>query len=71
MQVNIKNSVSMTENFSKVAKKVDETVVLKNNISRYAIFDYSKIQEDSMAEDQTVKNSGKKILSKPEAYENW
>lgn len=70
MQVNIKNLVSMTEanqNFSKVAKMVDENgtaVVLKNNVPRYVIIDYSKIQEDSIAEDQSVEDIAKKILSK-------
>lgn len=70
MQVNIKNLVSMTEanqNFSKVAKMVDENgtaVVLKNNVPRYVIIDYSKIQEDSIAEDQAVEDIAKKILSK-------
>lgn len=70
MQVNIKNLVSMTEanqNFSKVAKMVDENgtaVVLKNNVPRYVIIDYSKIQEDSIAEDQAVEDIAKKILRK-------
>lgn len=70
MQVNIKNLVSMTEanqNFSKVAKMVDENgaaVVLKNNVPRYVIIDYNKIQEDSIAEDQAVEDIAKRILSK-------
>ncbi|MBA4700515.1 MAG: type II toxin-antitoxin system Phd/YefM family antitoxin [Ruminococcus sp.] len=70
MQVNIKNLVSMTEanqNFSKVAKMVDENgaaVVLKNNVPRYVIIDYSKIQEDSIADDQAVEDIAKRILSK-------
>lgn len=76
MQVNIKNLVSMTEanqNFSKVAKMVDENgiaIVLKNNVPRYVIIDYSKIQEDSIAEDQAVEDIAKKIISKyAEAFE--
>lgn len=70
MQVNIKNLVSMTEanqNFSKVAKLVDENgtaVILKNNVPRYVIIDYSRLQEDSEAEDQAVEDIAKKILSK-------
>ena len=70
MQVNIKNLVTMTEanqNFSKVAKMVDENgtaVVLKNNVPRYVIIEYSKIQEDSVAEDQAVEDIAKRILSK-------
>lgn len=70
MQVNLKNLVSMTEanqNFSKVAKMVDENgtaVILKNNVPRYVIIDYSKIEEDSTAEDEVVEDVAKKILSK-------
>lgn len=70
MQVNLKNLVSMTEanqNFSKVAKMVDEdgtAVILKNNKPRYVIIDYSKIQEDEIADNQTVEDVSKKILSK-------
>lgn len=70
MQVNINNLVSMTEanqNFSKVAKMVDENgtaVILKNNVPRYVIIDYSKLQEDSLADDQSVEAIAKKILGK-------
>lgn len=70
MQVNLKNLISMTEanqNFSKVAKMVDENgtvVILKNNVPRYVILDYSKIEEDGVTENQTVEELAKKILSK-------
>ena len=70
MQINLKNLVSMTEanqNFSKVAKMVDEdgiAVVLKNNKPRYIIVEYSKIQEDEFADNQTVEEISKKILNK-------
>jgi antitoxin Phd len=70
MQVNLKNLVSMTEanqNFSKVAKLVDENgaaVILKNNAPRYVVLDYSKIQEDESADDQMVEDAAKQILSK-------
>lgn len=70
MQVNLKNLVSMTEanqNFSKVAKMVDEdgaAVVLKNNKPRYVIIDYGKIQEDEIADNQTVEDVSKRILGK-------
>jgi len=69
MQVNLKNLVSMTEanqNFSKVAKMVDENgaaVILKNNVPRYVILDYSKIEEDTVADDQTVEEVSKRILN--------
>ena len=69
MQVDLKNLVSMTEanqNFSKVAKLVDENgaaVILKNNVPRYVVLDYSKLEEGA-AEDQTVDQVSKDILSK-------
>lgn len=70
MQVNIKNLVSMTEanqNFSKVAKMVDENgvaVILKNNMPRYVILEYSKVEEESIADNQTVEAVSAKILNK-------
>ena len=70
MKVDIENLVSMTEanqNFSKVARLVDENgvaVILKNNTPRYVILDYSKIQEEKIADDDDVKNVSEKILSK-------
>ena len=70
MQIKLKSLVSMTDanqNFSKVAKLVDENgaaVILKNNSPRYVILDYSKIEEDSVADDQTVEEVSAKILKK-------
>ena len=70
MQINIKNLVSMTEanqNFSKVAKMVDENgaaVVLKNNSPRYVILDYSKIEDENTADDLTVEEVSAKIFKK-------
>lgn len=70
MQVNLKNLVSMTEanqNFSKVAKLVDENgvaVILKNNAPRYIVIEYSKVQEDVSADDQMVEDVAKQILAK-------
>lgn len=70
MKVDIENLVSMTEanqNFSKVARIVDENgvaVILKNNTPRYVILDYSKIQEEKIAADDDVKNVSERILSK-------
>ena len=70
MKVDIENLVSMTEanqNFSKVARLVDENgvaVILKNNTPRYVILDYSKIQKEKIADDDDVKNVSEKILSK-------
>lgn len=70
MQVNLKSLVSMTEanqNFSKVARLVDENgvaVILKNNAPRYVILDYSRLQEDEIADNQTVEDVSKMILAK-------
>lgn len=70
MQVNLKNLVSMTEanqNFSKVAKLVDENgavVILKNNTPRYIVIEYSKVQENESADDQMVEDVAKQILAK-------
>ncbi len=70
MQVNLKNLVSMTEanqNFSKVAKLVDENgvaVILKNNSPRYIVIEYSKLQENENADDQMVEDVAEQILAK-------
>lgn len=70
MQISLKNLVSMTDanqNFSKVAKMVDENgaaVILKNNCPRYVVLDYSKIDEDRVAEDKTVEEVSANILKK-------
>lgn len=69
MQVDINNLVSMTEanqNFSKVARMVDEkgvAVILKNNAPRYVILDYSQIQNQK-AEDIEVEKAAAVFLAK-------
>ena len=68
MNVSLKNLVSMTEanqNFSKVARMVDENgaaVILKNNAPRYVVIDYSKLQEDEIADNESVEKVSKRIL---------
>lgn len=70
MQVNVKNLVSMTEanqNFSKVAKLVDENgavVVLRNNKPKYVILEYSQIQDERLVDSDTVENVGKEIIAR-------
>ena len=70
MQVNINNLVSISEanqNFSKVARMVDENgaaVILKNNVPRYVLIDYSKFEQDTIAEDVTVEEAANNILIK-------
>lgn len=70
MQVNVKNLVSMTEanqNFSKVAKLVDENgavVVLRNNKPKYVILEYSQIQDERLVDSDTVENVAKEIIAR-------
>ena len=70
MKVDLKNLVSMTEanqNFSKVAKLVDENgsiVILKNNIPRYVLIDCSQAEIKEAAEEQSVEAIARNILDK-------
>lgn len=77
MMINTENLVPISEanqNFSKVARMVDEkgsVILLKNNIPRYVIIEYSKISENStpkmegtLADDETVIAIARKILDK-------
>ena len=69
MKININNLVSISEanqNFSKVARLVDENgaaVILKNNVPRYVLVEYSQLQEETIADDE-VDQIAKKVLSK-------
>ena len=76
MQVNLKSLVSMTEanqNFSKVARLVDEhgtAVILKNNVPRYLVIDFSKAEKDSTVSDEDVLSISKQLIEQNrEAYE--
>lgn len=70
MKIDLNNLVSISEanqNFSKVARLVDErgtAVILKNNKPRYVLIEYSQIQDESMALDSDVEAIAKKVLSK-------
>jgi antitoxin Phd len=70
MKVNISNLVSISEanqNFSKVARMVDENgvaVILKNNVPRYVLVEYSQLQEIKTVGDEEVDKVAKKLLSK-------
>ena len=76
MTVNTKNLISMTEanqNFSKVARLVDENgsaVILKNNVPRYVIMEYSQIEENQSINDEDLIEASKQLMIKnKEAYE--
>lgn len=68
--------VSITEanqNFSKVARLVDEhgtAVILKNNVPRYLVIDFSKADKDVVASNEDVLSISKRLIEKnKESYE--
>lgn len=69
MKININNLVSISEanqNFSKVAKMVDENgtvVILKNNVPRYILLDYSQLEKIETIGDEEIDDVAKKLLS--------
>lgn len=75
MNIDTESLVSITEanqNFSKVARLVEKNgsvVVLKNNVPRYLIIDFSALAEEGEAEDDEVLAASKRFLKKNrEAY---
>lgn len=70
MTVNTKTMVSITEanqNFSKVARLVDENgsaVILKNNVPRYIVMDFSEAEKLQTASDEDVMSVSKKLIEK-------
>jgi len=76
MTIDTKTMVSISDanqNFSKVARLVDEmgsAVILKNNVPRYIVLDFSKADQDSVAADEDVLAISKRIMAQnKEAYE--
>lgn len=76
MKINTNTMVSITEanqNFSKVARLVDEhgtAVILKNNVPRYLVIDFSTAEKDSVASDEDILNISKRLIEQNrEAYE--
>ena len=76
MMINTNALVSITEanqNFSKVARLVDErgsAVILKNNVPRYLIVEFSQAEQLQTAPDEDVMEiSAKLIRRNQEAYE--
>lgn len=76
MMVNTNNLVSITEanrNFSKVARLVDErgsAVILKNNVPRYLIVEFSQAEQLQAAEDEDITDISARLLRRnKEAYE--
>lgn len=76
MTIDTNTMVSITEanqNFSKIARLVDErgsAVILKNNVPRYLVIDFSKADADIVASDEDVLSISKKLIAQnKEAYE--
>ena len=70
MLIDTNSLISITEanqNFSKVAKLVDEigsVVILKNNVPRYLIIDFNKVNEYSEISDESLDEISKKLIEK-------
>ena len=76
MTIDTKPLISISEaiqNFSKVARLVDEcgsAVILKNNVPRYLVIDFSKAEQETTASDEDVLSISKRLMEQSkEAYE--
>ena len=76
MTIDTKTLISISEanqNFSKVARLVDEygsAVILKNNIPRYLVIDFSKAEQETTASEEDVLSISKRLMEQnKEAYD--
>lgn len=76
MKVNTKNLVSITEanqNFSRVARMVDENgsvVILKNNTPRYLLVKFEAAEKEQLADNEDLLSVSKRLIDKnKKAYE--
>ena len=76
MMINTDNMISISEanqNFSKVARLVDQTgqaVILKNNVPRYLVIEFSQAEAEQLADDEDVRSISKRLIEKNrKAYE--
>ena len=76
MTIDTDTMISITEanqNFSRVAKLVDEhgtAVILKNNVPRYLVIDFSKAEKEKTAVTEDVLAISERLLKQNmEAYE--
>lgn len=76
MTVDTNTMISITEanqNFSKVTRMVDEhgtAVILKNNIPRYIVIDFSKADQEKVASTEDVMSISERLIKENmEAYE--
>ena len=75
MTIDTNTKISITEanqNFSKVAKVVDEhgtAVILKNNVPRYLVIDFSKAEKEKVASNEDVFAISERLIKQNmEAY---
>ena len=76
MTVDTNTMISITEanqNFSKVARLVDEhgtAVILKNNVPRYLVIDFSRVEKEKIADTEDVLAISERLIQQNmEAYE--
>ena len=76
MTIDTNTMISITEanqNFSKVTRLVDEkgsAVILKNNVPRYLVIDFSKADESAIASNDDILAISKRLMAQnKEAYE--
>ena len=68
MTIDTKTLISISEanqNFSKIARLVDEcgsAVILKNNVPRYLVIDFSKAEQETTASDEDVLSISKRLM---------
>lgn len=76
MTIDTDTMISITEanqNFSRVTKLVDEhgtAVILKNNVPRYLVIDFSRVEKEKMASAEDVTSISERLIKQNmEAYE--
>lgn len=75
MTIDTNTMISITEanqNFSKVTKVVDEhgtAVILKNNVPRYIVIDFSMVEKEKIAATEDVLSISERLIKQNmEAY---
>lgn len=69
MKINTQNLVPITEanqNFSRVARMVDKNgavIILKNNVPRYVLMEFSQFAGEETAADDDVESISKRVLA--------
>jgi len=76
MTIDTNTMISITEanqNFSKVARVVDEhgtAVILKNNVPRYLVIDFSKAEKEKITSNEDAFSISERLIKQnTEAYE--